>query len=106
MALHSTFKLADDVATEEQEEYLFLLLPWRFNLAPMKLPLSYKPAVDALRDNLVSASEMEDAFTAVASADELVQAYFFVQAMKKEGFLCERISSDGLALLEMIPAPF
>ncbi len=106
MTLQSRFRLASDVALEEQGEALFLFLPARITHAPLRLPLELKNSLETLRVDFISSLQMEDVITAGATGEGLIARYFYLRTLKRNGFLCERISSNGFDLIEMLPAQY
>jgi oxazoline/thiazoline dehydrogenase len=104
MGLESKFRLAPDVALEEDGEALFLFLPTVVTNAPLKLPLALKGSLEELRDTAIPSSQLEALITNGVAGEALATRYFYVEYLKRNGFLCEVMSNNEGDLVELIPA--
>lgn len=106
MVLESKFRIAGDVVIEEQEDCLYLLLRSKIAQAPLKFPRQMADAVRTLRSDFVSGARLEALLTNGADADDLIVRYFYLQSLKRKGFLSERICRSGRDLIEILPARY
>ncbi len=106
MVLESKFRIAADVTIEKHEGQIYLFLKSKPTQAPVKFPLQMQEAIERLRADFVPGALMEALITNGADADQLIIRYFYLESLKKGGFLCERICGTDADLIEALPSRF
>jgi SagB-type dehydrogenase family enzyme len=106
MALESKFRIAATVTTEEHEGQFYLFMNSKLTHAPLKFPRQMLEAIETLRADFVSGARLEALITNGADANDLIVRYFYLQSLKKSGFLFERVCAAGDDLIEIIPTLF
>lgn len=104
MVLESTFRLARDAKLEEEGDSLLLFLPVKTTQAPLKFPSELKDTLERLGSDFFSGSRLESLFTRDVPDDDLIARYFYLESLRNNGFLCERIGIDGKNLVEIVPS--